>query len=125
MNHASSLNGLGHNVIDSLRSLDKKDCQKAIGILNNRLEVFNQEDYYLYIKIYDLPLTLRASNALREKGLLIVRDVILYGFDNLWKIRNIGAQTEKEIRSLFKKIMERKDTLSSLSAKELRKELMG
>jgi predicted helicase len=88
---------LDEHMVSTLMSFSGEACKQAIEILKERLQQFEQDDQYLSIEIWTLPLSVRSSTALAFKGLHTIKDVVLYGLDNLWKIRNIGPKAEKEI----------------------------
>jgi DNA-directed RNA polymerase alpha subunit len=111
---------LNANTILTLNRLDKEACEKAIELLKQRVKLFNQNLDYLTIEIEDLPLSIRAANALRNRGLQNVKDVVLFGLDSLFSIRNLGTGGLKEIQAVFKKLEENKHSLKYCSRDELK-----
>lgn len=114
-----SFSTLTADTIAILKQLSKPDCEKAITILNERVQSIQLYQDYQSIELFDLPLSIRAFNGLKTNGLSTVGDVLLYGLDNIWKLRFIGPKSEKEIKTLFTKILERKDALFGLSRETL------
>jgi len=49
-------------------------------------------------KIEELDLSPRAYNALKLQKLHTVEDIVHFGIENIWKIRNIGKKTSAEIQ---------------------------
>ena len=119
-------------LIKTLKSLDENDCEEAIQILQEHLKflqehlkLLHSEDYYLTIPIAELPLSPRARNALLNNKIFIVRDLLIFGLDRIAMIRNIGSQTEVEIKGIVEKLMEKKTLIIGCLGTELKTILLS
>ncbi len=97
-----------NHLIRNLQRLSEADTIEAILILSKRLLDLRSTEYYLSLRVEDLPFSTRAHNALIKEKLITVRDIIECGYENTDHIRFIGIATTNEIRSLIEKIIERR-----------------
>jgi DNA-directed RNA polymerase alpha subunit len=82
---------------DWLNSLSVENCNKLKHWLNKRIKYLRTIPN-IKKKIEYINLSPRAYNALNLNNLHTVEDILRFGLNNLWKIRNIGAKTVIEIR---------------------------
>jgi len=85
------------NSQDWLNSLTHEECNELQLWLQGRIKYLNNIPL-IKKKIDDLNLSARAYNALKSNNLFIVQDIVHFGIENIWKIRNIGTKTAAEIQ---------------------------
>lgn len=115
---------LDNYLIRNLKRLSEADAIEAIHILSQRLLDLRNPDYYLSIRVEELPLSTKASNALLNNQLLTVQEVINFGYEKLGLLRGLGPSTLDEIRLLIERITEQKEFIRGLSGFELRAVLL-
>ncbi|HEV8283585.1 MAG TPA: DNA-directed RNA polymerase subunit alpha C-terminal domain-containing protein [Chitinophagaceae bacterium] len=81
-----------------LNSLTHEECNELQYWLKKRIKYLNDIPF-IKKKIEDMELSPRAYNALKLQKLHTVEDIVHFGLDNIWKIRNIGTKTAVEIRN--------------------------
>ena len=83
---------------DWLNSLGDEECNELQHWLKRRIKYLNSIPF-IKKKIEELDLSPRAYNALKSNNFFTVQDVVHFGVENIWKIRNIGSKTVEEIRN--------------------------
>jgi DNA-directed RNA polymerase alpha subunit len=82
---------------DWLNSLTLEDCNELQHWLKKRIKYLKGIPF-IKKKIEDMDLSPRAYNALKLQKLDTVEDIVHFGIENIWKIRNIGKKTSAEIQ---------------------------
>ena len=80
-----------------LNSLKADECCELQHWLKKRIKYLNSIPF-IKKNIEELNLSSRAYNALKLQKLHTVEDIVHYGLDNIWTIRNIGSKTVIEIK---------------------------
>lgn len=84
---------------NTFREYTADECVAAIRLLKARIDQLTSKEYQAILSspITDLNLSVRAWNILGIKQLYTVGEIISYGIENLYKERNCGDKTLKEI----------------------------
>ena len=93
----TSVKDIDSHLQEWLNALTVNECNALQNWLKRRVKYLNSIPF-IQRKIEELSLSPRAYNALKSNKLHTVGDIVRFGVDNIWKIRNIGAKTVNEIQ---------------------------
>lgn len=105
--------------IRDLERLSEKDCVHAIRILRQRLKDLRNQEYYLSIRVDEMPFATRISNALIKSNIETIGQVLECGWDRLPLIRGLGEKAISDLKNIIDKITAKKDKIRGLSGLDL------
>lgn len=102
-----------------LNRLNKTQTIAAIGLLQQRLDLMEGNDYYLSIPLTALPIPPGIQTHMQSHEIYTVRDLLLQQPDKLRIIRGVGEKNLKRLQKMIAVLEEKKDQLKNMTAEEL------